>query len=147
MYQVRRRIFLVAPLQIVRSQARRYESLALIRTFMQRVFPVDVEEVVQVDRNIPSIVYLVAHSVSDFDFETWQKLLEVFTFAGEVEKILDNVEEFSKMDRSHWLPPAGTEAEEVLAQCVKHFNLGAQYDLGKPWESIWGRSASGPAFR
>jgi hypothetical protein len=142
--QCRRRTLLAAPLQIVRSQARRSESLTLVRTFIDRVFPLDAEETVQVDRNIPTIVYLVAHKVSDFDFKTWHKLLELFTFAGEVEKVLEDVEEFDKMDRSLWLPQAGTEAEELLHECVKHFILGAHYDINKPWESVWGRIAPLP---
>jgi hypothetical protein len=44
---------------------------------MSRVFPISAEETVRFDRNIPTAVYLIAHSVSDFDFEIWQKLLEL----------------------------------------------------------------------
>jgi hypothetical protein len=142
-----RHVFVSVPLRVIRAHCTRDPFLGPILEFLDRVFPIEQEEIVQTDTMIPSIVYIVAYQVTDEDWASYGQVLQVFQFTGALKGMLEEVE-FDSMPKNEWLfQQANAELDDILQRLVQWMNLGDMYDVSNPWQSQAGKITSAASSR
>jgi hypothetical protein len=126
---------LAAPLRVILAHSDHEPFLGPFLQFLDRVFPIEQEEVIQRDTMIPVIIYMLAYGVSDDDWHSYGQVLKVLQFAGALNSLLGE-EGFDDMFNNEWqFQQKDTELEQLLQRLVQWMNLVVTYDVAKPWES------------
>ena len=151
--QVKTHIITEGPLQLMRTQSAAHEHLRPFAAFLEDRLPYKAGRIVLRDPYIPQIIYAVEYDLHDDDFAIYEKMLDFFGLAGElntmlVEGSVDQLEkQFGKPNGNWtygWRVPAGADLENFCRELVEKFGLGMGWDQYKPWESPQGRAGPAP---